>query len=236
MKTRTRISFKTMHSKATVPASLIFALTTLALPPPGHSQGTTVITFNGQPPGTQANPSLYTEAGMNFWNPYGPQDPLPTGPGIPGMPQNGTAYLDMPTGSQLTFSLVSGGYFGLVSFDAAREYASLPATNIEVIGFLPMAATVTNYFNLDSLANRRANNLPDFQTFYLDAQFQHVYRVDILNDRWCFDNAVVTGIPEPSTGSLLLVGTLAIAAHQKTRKRRPGNGNASKCANQQSSS
>ena len=198
----------------------VLLLTTLLTQVEG--QGTMTFTFNGQPPGTQASTSLYAESGMDFWNPYGPQGPVPTGAGISGLPQNGTGYLDMPNTAFVTFSFNAspGTYFTFLSFDAAKEYPSLSATNLEVVGYRGMLGTVTNYFALDTLADRRTNNLPDFQTFQLGPEFQQVSRVDFLADRWCLDNVVISGVPEPLPSELGFVALLCGLAKRRITARR----------------
>ena len=165
-------------------------------------------TFNGEPPGYTTPTSGYTESGMNFWTPYGPENLALVGAGVSGTPQDGTAYLQVTAGAKLAFSLTSGVYFGVVSFDAAGYNTDFPGASLEVVGYHPMGATVTNYFTVASFLDRRANSLPDFETFYPDSQFQNVYRVDVLTARWSLDNVVISGVPEPSAGVLILLGTL----------------------------
>ena len=94
----------------------------------------------------------------------------------------------------------------MLSFDAAGYNTSLPGAALEVIGYKSMGVMVTNYLTVDSLADRRANNLSDFQTFYLSSQFQNVYRVDVVTSQWSLDNVVISGVPEPSSCALILLG------------------------------
>ena len=193
----------------------------LGLLPRCPGQGTMTITFDGQPPGTIWGTSVYTESGMDFWPPYGPQSLVLVGTAVSGFPDNGTAHLNVPTGGDLAFTCPAA-YFGFVSFDAAGETITSPGATLEVIGYHPMSVKVTNYFTVESVAARRANSLPDFQTFYLDSQFAHVYRVDVLAAGWSLDNLVVGGVPEPSTGALLAVGALLGVGYRRGRRRQPG--------------
>ena len=189
-----------------------------------YGQGTMTFTFDGQPPGTIRGYSLYTESGMNFWNPYGPQSVFLVGTGVSGFPDDGTAHLGVPAGGDLAFTLNSVAYFGLASFDAAGETISSPGATLQLVGYTGQGITVTNYFTVDSLAARRASSLPDFQTFHPDSQFQHVYRVDVLTYSWSLDNVVISGVPEPSTGALVVLGTLSALGWARVRRRRPSQG------------
>jgi hypothetical protein len=159
---------------------------------------------------------------MTFWNPYGVENLARIGAGLTGHPDNGTAYLDVAGGARLGFSFNTfpGTYFDLLCFDAAGEYISLPGATLVVVGYKGMAGTVTNYFTVASLADRRANSLPDFETFYLDSRFQRVSRVDILTDRWALDNVVIGGVPEPSAAALALLAA-ACASWFRRLDRRP---------------
>jgi hypothetical protein len=185
-----------------------------------EGQGTMTFTFNGQPAGTFGTISGYIESGMTFWDPYGPENLALTGPGLSGYPQDGTAYLEVTSGAKLGFELTPLTLFNLVSFDAAVRGINYPGTTLEVIGYQVMGVTVTNYFTLDSLADRRANNLPDFQTFTLDSQFNNVYRVDVLTDKWSLDNLVISGVPEPSGAALIGLGAVCSLGWIRVKGRR----------------
>ena len=194
-----------------------------------HGQGTMTIGFEGppytggpspQPPGTYTTIGGYSEAGMTFWNPYGQENLALVGPGLSGYADDGTAYLAITSGARLGYSFSSGAHFTVVSIDAADAYIGFPGTSLEAIGYKSMGVMVTNIFTIGSLADRRANNLPDFQTFYFSSQFQDVYRVDILTDRWALDNLVISGVPEPSCGALAVLAALCGLARAWARGRR----------------
>ena len=185
-------------------------------------QGTMQVRFEGQPRGTYVTTSSYSESGMMFWNPYGPENLARIGSGLSGAPDNGTAFLDVTGGARLAFTFFSGAHFNLVSFDAAEETISYPGPiTLQIVGYGSMGRTVTNYFTLDTIQDRRASQLPDFQTFYPDSRFANLYQVDIFTDRWSIDNVVISGVPEPSTGALILVGVLCAAGRSRMRNRRP---------------
>jgi hypothetical protein len=182
-----------------------------------HGQGTMTITFEGAARGTQsqvgANP--YTDAsGMQFGS-LTPQSLYLSGGGIPGYPDNGTGYLEIPEGSMRfgfhTFPPTSPLVpINLLSFDAA-EYDSAGPHMLTVVGYLPMAGTVTNYFTVSSQT---------FQTFHLDSSFTGVFQVDILNASFSLDNVVLSGVPEPSAGGLILLGILCGLGWRWVRTRR----------------
>lgn len=212
----------------------MLALAFLGLLPRCPGQGTMTIGFEGpgytggpspQPPGTYVTISGYSESGVTFWNAYNPGNFVLTGPNVSGTPQDGTAYLGVTGGADLTFGLTSGGYFNFVSVDLAGANTSFPGASLEVVGYYPQAVTVTNYITVDSYLDRRANNLPDFETCYLSSQFQHVYRVDVFSvssdshyPPWSLDNVVIGGVPEPSTSVLLLIGALCATGYARARR------------------
>jgi len=178
-------------------------------------QGTMTIGFEGppfpgglqpQPPGTTSPVGIYLESGMRFLDPSGPQPVVLSGGGISWAPENGTAYLQMISGG-VAFSFTSGAHFDLLSFDAAGYSTNSPGpVTLELVGYGSMGLRVTNNVSVGSFLDRRASQLPDFQTFYPNSQFANLYRVDILADGWSLDNVVIGGVPEPSMGALALLG------------------------------
>jgi hypothetical protein len=194
-------------------ALAFFCLATVCL-----GQGTTTVTFEGQPPGTiSGGMAYYLEAGMRF-------TVLPdgglflVGPGVPGYPQDGTGYLEAPDvfvgGGGLEFSLTPAALFNLVSFDAARCATGSNPT-LEVVGYenniMGPTLTTTNYFTVTSA---------NFQTFYLSSSFQNVYEVEILNAPFSLDNVVISGVPEPSCATLVALAALCGLGRAWKRGRR----------------
>lgn len=161
-------------------------------------------TFEGLPRGTSQQVGVYTEAGMHF-GPGGVGSLYLSGGGIAGYPDNGTGYLYIPDG-WLTFSLTDSLHptFNLVSFDAAR-YAALAPPTIGLVGYkvqiMGPVLTVTNYFTVSSSGS-------DFQTFYPDSSFVNLFQVTVVNSVWSLDNLVISGVPEPSGGALILLGAV----------------------------
>jgi hypothetical protein len=173
-----------------------------------QGQGTMQFNFDGQPPGTWVSAGSYSESGMTFWNPYGPQGFARVGSGVSWGPDNGSAYLQTTTGANLVFGFYTSPttYFNLVSFDVAEYDTSLsgPVT-LHVVGYRAQHAPVVMDFTTDGI-NDGPGGLPDFQTLYFNSEFVQLNRVEILTDRWSIDNVVISGVPEPSTGALLLLG------------------------------
>jgi hypothetical protein len=180
------------------------------------AQGTLTFTFDGAPRGTEMIVGTYLESGVRF-SPIAPGNLLLNGGGISGYPDNGTSYLEVPDGypgsGGLTFGFTNSFpsvYFNLVSFDAA-DYDSAGPQTLQVVGYKPMAGTVTNSFSVSSLT---------FQTFTLDSSFANLYRVDVYNARWSLDNLVISGVPEPSPCALAAIGALCWFARRTPLGRR----------------
>jgi len=169
-------------------------------------QGTMTFTFEGQPSGTVSQGlAYYVESGMRF-SVLAPGGIYLSGGGMPGYPDDGTGYLESPDGSPgsggLSFEpnqpFPASFAFNLVSLDGAVYDGEGPKT-LEVVGFHPMAGTVTNYFTVDF----------QFQTFDLSSSFTNVFQVEILNAPFSLDNVVISGVPEPSVGGLVALATLS---------------------------
>jgi hypothetical protein len=149
--------------------------------------------------------AYYVESAMQF-NVLPEGGLFLVGPGVPGYPQDGTGYLEAPDvfvgGGGLEFSLNPVASFNLISFDLAGIVNGARPT-VEVVGYelQIMAPTlmVTNYITVTS---------DNFQTFYLSSGFQNVYEVEILNAPFSLDNMVISGVPEPSCGALVVLATL----------------------------
>ena len=189
-------------------------------------QGTTTITFDGQPPGSYSYPvGSYSESGMRFAGVQGGGFAL-VGASLSGYPDNGTGYLQLPGGAGLTLSLTPLAVFNLISFDAAESATVLPGSvSFRVVGYVShgMGLTVTNIFTTDGI-NDGTGPLQDFQTFFLDSRFLDIYRVDILGSPFSIDNIVISGVPEPSAGGLLLLGTACAFGWWWVKSRRSSRG------------
>ena len=161
--------------------------------------------FDVRPPGTWITTSDYTESGMWFVNPYGPEGMALLGAGVSGAADNGTGHLETSGGERLRFSFTNGMHFNLVSFDLAEDRTIV--VPFEVIGYKSMGVTVTESFTTDGIMDGPGGQA-DFQTFYFDSRFANVYEIDIITSRWALDNLVVSGVPEPSAGALVLLGAV----------------------------
>ncbi len=172
-------------------------------------QGTFTVTFDGPPriaPGTGIFVEQYYEGGMWF-RPLGIVGPgngfVRTGSGIPGLPNNGTAYVQATFGDSLMFSFVDGSVFNLRS--------------VEVAGYSEVVPNVTAYFTgyrSDGSTVRTSvlgSGLP-FQTYTFGPEFSQLTRVEVP-DFGSLDNFVIV-TPEPGRGALLLLGTAVWAARR----------------------
>jgi hypothetical protein len=186
-----------------------------------EGQGTFTFTFEGQPLGMLTQVGTYQAAGVQFV-PIAPGSLWLSGSGVAGYPDNGTGYLYMPDGNLGGLRFTYNADFNLVSFDAA-EYANTGPVTLTVVGYRDdvMGLRVTNYFTLDGI-NDGTGPLQDFQTFYLDSNFIHLGRVDVLNARWSLDNLVISGVPEPSLVAMLGMAVIPLAVRRSTGKGREG--------------
>jgi len=178
-------------------------------------------TFEGLPTGMVSQGNYSALAYRFYLIPFGGL--YLSGGGVTGYPDNGTGYLCKPDGSlfgmrfESTNQFPSSAPFNLVSFDAA-EFVG-PPTTLTVIGYKPMAGTVTNIFTLDGI-NDGTGSLQDFQTFYLDASFVNLARVDVLGGSWAIDNWAISGVPEPSSGALFVLGIFSALGWSRMRRKR----------------
>jgi hypothetical protein len=179
-----------------------------------YAQGTIQITFDGPPlipAGADIGVSNYFEQGMAF-TPIPPSRQFGrVGPGYPGDPQDGTAFVRAALTDSLMFSFTNGSAFGLVSVDLAGYSTVAPGpVTVPFIGFRPDGSTLTNSFTADGVV---------FQTFYFGPEFVGgLTKVQIPTFGWSLDNLGVA-TPEPGAGALLLLGGIAIRV-VKWRSRR----------------
>jgi hypothetical protein len=180
-----------------------------------QGQGTMTVRFEGQTSNGQ-----YSESGMLFWNAYGPEHVALLQSGWSGYPDNGSQYLGSGGVDLLTFRFdtVPTTYFNLVSLDLAEGIYAGPST-LQIIGYPAMSAPVTNTITTDGIMDGPGGQ-PDFQTFYFGTDFQHVNRIQITTDRWCLDNVVISGVPEPSAGALVLLGAACAFGRSRIERRR----------------
>ena len=199
-------------------AAFSAALLLVSLVPQCSGQGTMRFMFEGQPRGTTSDPREYSESGMHF-GALGLEGMLWVGGGIASRPENGTAYLQATLHANLGFGFFTfpSTWFSFLSFDLAEYDTGYPGTlTVQVIGYGGQGVRYTNVFTTDGI-NDGTGPLQDFQTFYPDSQFAQVYRVDILTGHFSIDNVVIGGVPEPTAGGLILLGTVLLFGRRCTR-------------------
>jgi len=204
---------------------LLVAITMVLSAVWGRAQGTFrfTVTFDGEPPiapGDALFIRYYYEEGMEF-TPIGDGQFIRSGgqPHLSAFPRNGTAYLVAAFGNSLSVTSAFGARFGAVSVDLA-EFSTLypvPLT-VQFVGYKPDGSTVTTAFVTDGIIDG-SGPLNDFETFYFDARFADVTRVEVPTHRWSLDNMVFSNVvPEPSTGALVVVGAAILGFRLFRRK------------------
>jgi len=184
------------------------------------AQGTMQLRFDGQPAGTRIAIWNYSESGVEFWNPYGPENLARVGSGVTTMPDNGTAYLQVSQGATLRFQAPSLPPFNLVSLDLAEYTTTSGPARVHLVAYSFMAAVVgTIDFTTDGI-NDSTGPLVDFETFTFDTRFQNVLWVEMTGGLFSLDNLVISGVPEPSSGGLILVGVFSWLGWSRVRRMR----------------
>jgi hypothetical protein len=183
-----------------------------------QGQGTMQVGFEGQ----MNRDARYYESGMWFGglNP-GPEVLWIASSGLTGFPDDGTQYLRVPGSLGLEFGFSSSTLFNLDSLDLAENHISVPGpVTVHVVGYRPqyeIAGTVD--LTTDGI-NDGPGGLPDFQTFSLDSRFQNLWRVQITTSSFSLDNVSISGVPEPSTGALVLLAAACAFGRSRIKRRR----------------
>jgi len=181
-------------------------------------QGTFQITFDGpppQPPGTGKLIQKYDEAYMSFVSLPGSVGFVRDGGGRAGFADNGTPYLVAGLGSSLMFSFTNGTFFDMISVDLAEFSILVTNTTVRFVGYRYDGSIVTTDLTTDGVIDG-PGLLVDFQTFSFDSRFTGLSRVEVSTIGWSLDNLVIS-IPEPGTGTLLLLGAAFLARRRFTR-------------------
>ena len=135
---------------------------------------------------------------------------------VPGLPDNGTSYLDAALGQSLMFRFSTGSPFSLMSVDLAEYSTVVPdAVTVHFVGYRVDGSIVTQDFTTDGIIDG-TGPLQDFQTFQFGPEFSGLSRVEIPTFGWSLDNLVV--VPEPSTFALLIAGAPVVWALRRRRR------------------
>jgi hypothetical protein len=108
-------------------------------------------------------------------------------------------------GDSLTFGFDGGSSFDPVSVDLAEfsDVERAPVT-VHFVGYRQDGTVLTDDITTAGIFNGVA---PVFHTFSFDPGFSDLVRVEIPSIAWSLDNLVVSyGVPEPGTGTLLMLG------------------------------
>jgi PEP-CTERM motif-containing protein len=159
------------------------------------------ISFDGPPAVARGTGTLvqeYSESGT-FFRSIDNVGFVRWGGGGQNRPDNGTAYLQAGLGSDLMFNYLNGPTFNLVSVDLAGYSAVVPDALIHFIGYHRDGSTITTDVERHGIV---------FETYNFGLGWSDLTRVEIPNEPWSLDNAVIS-IPEPSTGALLVIAVMA---------------------------
>ena len=109
-------------------------------------------------------------------------------------------------------SFLNGAIFGLVSVDLADPVSpSSSALNITFNGYKSDGSMVSQTFTTPGSGS-------SFQTYFFNSFFAtDLVRVEMPSSAWAMDNLVF--VPEPSAGSFLLAGLLAMALRKIQTRR-----------------
>jgi hypothetical protein len=185
-------------------------------------QGAVVTFDNPWLDDTRLQYKIYDEAGVSF-EVLSTSSPIYSrlqriGAGIIySVPANGTPYMQFDRSyvgdEHVSFNLVSGQTFGVVSLDLADPI--LPFTdnvNIKFIGYKLDGSTVTNTFITPG------DGSTPFINYTFSGEFSSdLTKVEIPSPTWAMDNLVV--VPEPSTVVIMLSGLAALTWRARTKKR-----------------
>jgi len=127
---------------------------------------------------------------------------------------NGTAFLGFATVMEpLVISNRAGNTFALFDVDLAEYSLFLPAVDVPFVGYKADGSTVSTSFVLDGVQDGTGPGA-DFETFTFGSEFAELTHVEVTAAGYSLDNLgyQLTGIPEPSTWSMLLVFALVVSA------------------------
>jgi hypothetical protein len=187
----------------------------------------TVIEFDTPPFGLTGSRSqtYYTESGVEFRGmrpyTYSPIAPFSyTGAQNPGRASNDS--VGFIQASHLLIDMVDGSLFSLGSVSLAEYSVVVPSSRSFIFtGFYADGSTTSQTFVTDGLIDS-IGGIDDFETFTFASTFKDLSYVTLTSPslyKVSIDDLVVnpTSLSEPSTLSLLLLGSLGFAAARRKR-------------------
>ena len=209
-----RVTHRTNHGRL---AAILLIFSSLHV---CYGQGTMTVTFDGPPAFLSGDLFWrYQESGMSIiatTNQQGYGGFSRIGPSFPDSAYNGTSYIRTWT-SYLEVTSLSGSPFGLSSVDLAEYNHTVPnPVTVQFVGYRADGSTVTTSFTSDGIIGLPTT--PDFQTFYFGPEFNNLIRLEIPPVQASLDNLVFS-IPEPATGSLMIVGGALVVFRLSRRSR-----------------
>lgn len=153
-------------------------------------------------PGGSKLINSYFENGFEFTGSFAHTDNL-----ISGRPYDGTAYIQLLYGSNLTMRSANGNPFQLSQIDLAEYSTVFPyPMAISFTGYKSGGGIVTQSFIIDGLITANPSLGVDFQTFYFDATFDNLDYIVTNSRPFSLDNVVASPVPLPLPGYLLGMG------------------------------
>ena len=191
-----------------------------------YAQGTVywTVTFDNPPlaPGESHFIPQYTEQGMLFRgigiDQHSAYELARAGGARTILPDNGTSYIRI--GDSLTVRAITaadGSRFGLVSVDIAEYISTSQSATARFIGYRNDGSTVGYWAFADGI-NDGIGPAVDFQTFSFGPQFADLVKVEIYNYPFALDNFVFSSVPEPGSGTLMLLAAGAFGLRFFKRK------------------
>ncbi len=180
----------------------------LAVPQVASAQ---TVTFEGQPNTVYNSP--ITRDGFVIGNPEGQEQHFheiaSTGFGLA---SNGTGVLLNDRDTQIFVAALNGGLFNLASFDIAAAFNNSPGTSFTATGFLGGGTVGTISGSLGEFATFAGFGTSTDRVVFNGSGGGGGFELDNLKF------SAVSGVPEPATWAMMLLGFGAVGASMRRRR------------------